>query len=170
MSHAKQLHNRQYFDDYMEIINRKGLPGNVKSKPCQQVNEAVVATAQQVIEQALEAELSAYVGAERYEHLPWGREAEQTRSGCYRRELITQYGCIADLRVPKLRKGNAALEWQTISRYQRCWGPLLARQGFTICLGLGFRVRQRSYSRPRGGCCSLACANAFFRPLVRPPR
>ena len=38
----------------MEIINRKGLPGNVKSKLCQQVNEAVVATTQQVIEQALE--------------------------------------------------------------------------------------------------------------------
>ena len=66
MSHAKQLHNRQYFDDYMEIINRKGLPGNVKSKLCQQVNEAVVATTQQGIAQALEAELSAYVGAERY--------------------------------------------------------------------------------------------------------
>src|SRR3989442_8816199 len=121
MSQAKQRHTRQYFDDYMEIIKRKGFPGNVKRKLCQQVNEAVVATTQQVIEQALEAELSAYLGTERYEHLPWGREAEQTRSGCYRRELITQYGCIADLRVPKLRKGNAALEWQTISRYQRYW-------------------------------------------------
>ena len=52
MSHAKQLHNRQYFDDYMEILNRKGLPGHVQSKRCQQVNEAVVATTQQVIEQA----------------------------------------------------------------------------------------------------------------------
>jgi transposase-like protein len=51
----------------------------------------------------LEAELSAYLGAERYEHLPWGRDEEQTRSGYYRRELITQYGRIADLRVPKLR-------------------------------------------------------------------
>jgi len=29
MSHAKQLHNRQYFDDSMEIINRKGLPGHL---------------------------------------------------------------------------------------------------------------------------------------------
>ena len=85
MSHAQQLHNRRYFDDYMEIINRKGLPGHIKSELCQQVNDAVVATTQQVIEQALEAELTAYVGAERYEHLAWGRDAEQTRSGCYRR-------------------------------------------------------------------------------------
>jgi hypothetical protein len=90
MSHAKQRHNRQYFDAYMEMINRTGLPGHVKSQLCQQVNAAVVATTPQVIEQALEAAWSAYVGAERYEHLPWGRDAEQTRSGCYRRALITQ--------------------------------------------------------------------------------
>jgi len=42
MSHAKQLHHRRYFDDYMEIINRKGLPGNVTSELCEQVNRAVV--------------------------------------------------------------------------------------------------------------------------------
>ena len=56
MSHAQQLHNRRYFDDYMEIINRKGLPGHSKSELCQQVNDAVVTTTHQVIEQALEAE------------------------------------------------------------------------------------------------------------------
>src|SRR4029453_13510282 len=112
MSHAQQLHNRRYFDDYMEIINRKGLPGHIKSELCQQVNDAVVTTTQQVIEQALEAELTAYLGAERYEHLPWGREAEQIRSGCYRRALITQYGCIADWRgaAPAPKKGKTREE------------------------------------------------------------
>jgi len=181
MSHAKQLHNRQYFDDYMEIINRKGLPGNVKSKLCQQVNEAVVATTQQVIEQALEAELSAYLGAERYEHLSWGREAEQTRSGCYRRELITQYGCIADLRVPKLRRGNAALEWQTISRYQRCWGPFLDQQVMHYCLGLSLRDLQESIDATLGEVLSVASCNRIVasvgqraeafktQPLAAPP-
>src|SRR2546430_5319633 len=117
MSHAKQLHNRQYFDDYMEIINRKGLPGHIKSELCQQVDDAVVTTTQQVIEQALEAELTAYVGAERYEHLPWGREAEQTRSGGDRRALITPYGGIAALRVPKRRQRHGNPDGQTISRY-----------------------------------------------------
>jgi hypothetical protein len=81
MSHAKQLHNRRYFDAYMEIINRKGLPGHVKDERCHQVHDAIVATTQHVIEQALEAELTADGGAERYEHLPQGRDAEQTRSG-----------------------------------------------------------------------------------------
>ena len=60
MSHAKQLHHRRYFDDYLEIINRPGLPGNVKTELCQHVNHAVMATTQSVIEQALEAELTAY--------------------------------------------------------------------------------------------------------------
>ncbi len=65
MSHAQQLHNRRYFDDSMEIINRKGLPGNVKSERCAQVNRAVLATTQRVIAQALEEELTTYLGAER---------------------------------------------------------------------------------------------------------
>jgi putative transposase len=181
MSHAKQLHNRRYFDNYMEIINRKGLPGNVKSELCEQVNRAVVGTTQQVIEQALEAELSAYLGAERYEHLPRGREAEQTRSGSYRRELITQYGRIADLRVPKLRKGNGALEWQTIRRYERCWGPLLDEQVMHYCLGLSLRDLQESIYTPLGEVLSVASCNRIVasvgqraeafktQPLEAPP-
>ena len=159
MSHAKQLHNRRYLDDYMEIINRKGLPGHVKSEVCQQVQDAVVATTQHVIEQALEAELSAYLGAERYEHLPWGRDEEQTRSGYYRRELITQYGRIADLRVPKLRKGNSQLEWQTISRYERCWGPFLDQQVMNYSLGLSLRDLQESMYATLGGVLSVASCN-----------
>ena len=94
--------------------------------------------------------MSAYVGAERSEHVPWGREAEQTRSGCYRRELITHYGGMADVRVPKLRKGNAALEWQTISRSQRCWGPLLDQQVRHDGLGLSLRDLQESLDATLG--------------------
>ena len=159
MSHATQLHNRRYFDDYMEIINRKGLPGNVKSELCEQVNRAVVATTQSVIEQALEEEVTLYLGAERYEHLPWGRGPEQTRSGYYPRELITQYGRIADVRVPKLRKGNGDLEGQTLSRYERCWGPFLDQQVMNYGLGLSLRDLQESMHATLGEVLSLASCN-----------
>ena len=159
MSHAKQLHNRRYFDDYMEIINRKGLPGNVKSELCEQVNRAVLATTQRVIEGALEEEVTTYLGAERYEHLPFGRRLEQTRSGYYQRELITQYGRIADLRVPKLRKGNGSLEWQTIKRYERCWGPFLDQQVMNYCLGLSLRDLQESMYATLGEVLSVASCN-----------
>jgi putative transposase len=181
MSHAKQWHNRQYFDDSMEIINRKGLPGHIKSALCQQGNDAVVATTQQVIAQALEAELTAYLGAERSEHLAWGRDAEQTRSGGYRRALITQYGGIADLRVPKLRQGHGNLEWQTISRYERCWGPFLDQQVRHDGLGLSLRDLQESMDATLGEVLSVASCNRIVasvgqqaeafktQPLAAPP-
>lgn len=80
----------------------------------------MIATVQPIIKGALEAELAAYLGLERYEHLGWGRPPEATRSGNYPRELITQYGRITDLHVVKLRRGNGALNWQRITRYERC--------------------------------------------------
>src|SRR6266700_4077887 len=72
MSHAKQLHHRRYLNDYLEIINREGLPGNVKTDLCRTVQDTVIATVQHVIEAALEEELHAYLGLDRYEHLCWG--------------------------------------------------------------------------------------------------
>ena len=108
MSHAKQLHHRHYLNDYLEIINREGLPGNIQSDLCLKVQDTVITTVQHVIEEALEEELSAYLGVARYVHLPWGRPPEATRRGSYQREVLTQYGRIADLRVPKLRRGNSA--------------------------------------------------------------
>ena len=128
MSHAQQLPNRRYLDGSVQIIKRAGLPDNVKAQVCQEVHQAVLATVQCTIEQAREEVLTAYLGCQRYEHLPQSRSAEHTRSGCYRRALLTQYACIPDLRVPKLRRGNGHLAWHTITRYERCWGPLRDQQ------------------------------------------
>ena len=160
MSHAKHLHNRRYFkDDYLEIINRRGLPGNVKTELCQQVRQTVVTTVQRVIEQALEEELRAYLGLARYERRPWGRPPESTRSGKYRRALLTQYGGISALRVPKLRRGNGALSWQTITRYERWWGPLLDQHSLGYCLGLSLRDLQEMMQVTVGELMSLAACN-----------
>ena len=167
MSHAKQLHNQRYFDDYMEIINRTGLPGNVKSEVCQHVHHAVIATVQRVIEQALEEELTTYLGCARYEHLPWGRGPEHTRSGSYRRELCTQYGGIPDLRVPKLRRGNDALSWQTIERYERCWGPLLDQHVMGYCLGLSLRDLHESMHWTLGEVLSVSSCNRIVLGLEK---
>ena len=76
MSHATQLHNRRYLNDYLEIINRHGLPSNVKSVVCQQRHQAVTTTVKGVLEHSLEEELPQYLGLARYEHLPWGRRPE----------------------------------------------------------------------------------------------
>ena len=54
MSHAKQLHNRRYFDASLEMINRHGLPGHVKQEVCQQVRATVITTVQSVLGHALQ--------------------------------------------------------------------------------------------------------------------
>jgi len=159
MSHAKQLHNRRYLNDYLEIINREGLPGNVKNDLCRQVQDTVIATVQHVIEAALEEELSAYLGLDRYAHVPWGRPPESTRSGSYQRTLLTQYGSIADLHVPKLRRGNGALTWQSITRYECCWGPLLDQQVMSYCLGHSLRDLQETLALTLGEVLSLSACN-----------
>ena len=167
MSHAKQLHHQGYFDDYLKIINRSGLPGNVKSELSQQVHHAVIATVQSVIEQALEEEFTTYLGCARYEHLPWGRAPEQTRSGSYHRELFTQHGCIPALRVPKLRRGNRALTWQTIERYERCWGPLLDQQVMGYCLGLSLRDLHESMRLTLGEVLSVSSCNRIVLGMAK---
>ena len=159
MSHAKQLHNRRYLNDYLEIINRESLPGNVKNDVCRQVQDTVIATVQHVIEAALDEELRAYLGVDRYEHVPCGRPPESTRSGSYQRTLLTQYGAIADLHVPKLRRGNGALPWQSITRYERCWGPLLDHQVMSYCLGHSLRDLQETLALTLGEVLSLAACN-----------
>ena len=156
MSHAKQLHHRRYLNDYLEIIHREGLPGNIKHDLCLKVQETVIATVQHVIEAALDEELRAYLGLDRYEHVPWGRRPESTRSGSYQRALLTQYGPIAALHVPKLRRGNGAWTWHSITRYERCWGPLLDQQVMSYCLGHSLRDLQETMALTLGEVLSLA--------------
>jgi putative transposase len=43
------------------------------------------------------------------------------------------------LRVPKRRRGNGDVPWQTIERYERCWGPLLDQPVMGYGLGLSLR-------------------------------
>ena len=94
---------------------------NIKNDLCRKVQDTVIATVQHVIEAALDEELRASLGLDRYEHVPWGRPPESTRSGSYQRALLTQYGPIAALHVPKVRRGHGALTWHSITRYERCW-------------------------------------------------
>ncbi len=162
MSHATQRHHRRYLHDALDIINRRGLPGNVKSAVCQEMQHAVTTTVKRVVEHSLEEELTEYLGLAWYEHLPWGRCPELTRSGTYGRELLTQYGRIADLRVPKLRRGNRELQWQTIERYERCWGPLLDHPIMGYCLGPSLRDLQEVLYDTLGEVVSLSSCNRLL--------
>jgi transposase-like protein len=168
MSHAKQLHHRRSLHDSLEILNREGLPGTIQSDLCLTVQDTVVTTVQHVIEEALEEELSASLGVARYAPLPWGRPPEATRRGSYQRALITQYGRIAALRVPKLRRGNGALPWQSITRYEHCWGPLLDHHVMGSCLGHSLRDVPEAMALPLGERLSLAACHRMGSSVAKP--
>jgi putative transposase len=165
MSHATQLHDRGYLADYMQIMQRCALPGNVQDEVYRQVRARTVATVKWTLEQALDEELRGYVGRGRYERDSEPRGPEETRSGTYTRQLWTQYGCIADLRVPKLRRGNRHLDWQTITRYERCWGPFLDHHLLQYCLGHSLRDLQEVMQLSLGEVLSLAACNRLVLGL-----
>jgi transposase-like protein len=119
------------------------------------------------LEHSLAEELTQYLGLARYEHLPWGRRPELTRSGTYGRELLTQYGRIADLRVPKLRRGSRELQWQTIARYERCWGPLLDHHIMGYCWGLSLRDLQEVRYATLGDGISLSSWNRLVWAVAK---
>jgi hypothetical protein len=124
MSHATQLHDRGYLADSMQIMHRCSLPGNVQEEVYRQVHARALETVKWTLEWALDEEVRAYLGRTRSQRAIVPRCPEETRSGGDERELWTQYGRIADLHVPKLRRGNRHLAWQTITCYEHCWGPL----------------------------------------------
>ena len=165
MSHATQLHHRSYLDDYMQIMNSSALPGNVPNAVYRQVQASALATVQWTLEQALDEEVTAYLGCARYERHVRPRRPEETRSGTYERQLWTQYGCIVNLHVPKLRRGNGPLCWQTIARYERCWGPFLDQQLLHYGLGHSLRDLQEAMYQSVGEVLSLEACNRLVLGL-----
>src|SRR5262249_15267205 len=77
----------------------------------------------------------------------------------------TQYGRIAHLRVPKLRRGNRHLQWQTITRYEPCWGPLLDQHLLHDCLGHSLRDLQEVMQLSLGEVLSLAACHRIVLGL-----
>jgi putative transposase len=71
---------------------------------------------QKLLERTMVAGFNRYVGAKRFKH---GPQRRGQRNGFYHRGLLTQYGFISQLAVPRLRKGGVAT--RVFRRYQRRW-------------------------------------------------
>jgi len=92
------------------------------------------------LEQALQEELTTELGFEPYARVPTGRKpVGQYRSGFFTRQTDTMYGHIPDLRVPKLRAGNAQRLWQILVRYQSALQSLFDKALYCYTLGLSLR-------------------------------
>jgi transposase-like protein len=93
-----------------------------------------------VLERALIEELDAALGFAPYARQADGpKPAEQQRSGYFHREVVTVHGRLADMRVPKLRRGNAQRQWQILTRYQTTLPGVLDRALYAYTMGLSLR-------------------------------
>lgn len=107
------------------------------------LREIAVTGVKAVLEQALQEELTAELGFDPYTRKPTGRKpVSQQRSGFFTRQTDTTYGHIPDLRVPKLRAGNAQRTWQILVRYQSSLQNLLDKALYCYTLGLSLRDLQ----------------------------
>ena len=115
------------------------------------LRQAVVGVTKATLESALVEELA----AERLRQSGvLGR-----RSGYFSRVLDTEHGRIESLRVPKLRSGNKARQWQILQRYHRGLGSLM---NFTLSLyvmGLSLRDTQEALYHLLGSVLSVSAIN-----------
>jgi transposase-like protein len=111
----------------------------------QQLRVQALQGVQATLEAALREEVAAY-----RDHLrATARAASRTPSpfrcaGHYQRRVLTSYGLIPDLRVPKLRSGNADRPWQILTRYQLAMQPVLDLALYLYTLGLSIRDLQEA--------------------------
>ena len=112
----------------------------------QTLRHQALAGVKATLETALERELDAHLGfAHHQQRTVGGKPPEQQRSGFFLRGLATEFGTIADLRVPKLRAGNAARVWQVLTRHQSVWQSLLDKGLYLYGLGLSLRDLQEIF-------------------------
>jgi len=109
----------------------------------QQLRQHALAGVKATLEAALIEELASY----RDQLRTAARAAARTPStfrcaGSYQRRVLTSYGLIPDLRVPKLRSGNAQRKWQILTRYQLAMQVVLDQALSLYTLGLSIRDLQ----------------------------
>jgi transposase-like protein len=61
------------------------------------------------------------------------------RSGYFTRHVLTSFGPLPALRVPKLRRGNRLRDWQILQRYLRTMPVLLDQLCYLYTMGLSMR-------------------------------
>jgi transposase-like protein len=88
-----------------------------------------------------------------------GALADYYRSGTFQRRVITRYGAIPNLHVPKLRQHNAIRTWQILARYQQAMPQVLDTLCYLYTLGLSLRDLQEGLYVAFGGVLSRSAIN-----------
>ena len=111
----------------------------------QQLRQQALLGVKAALEAALIEELASY----RDQLRTTARAAARTpstfrRAGSYHRRVLTSYGLIPDLCVPKLRSGAAERAWHILTRYQLAMQLVLDQALYLYTLGLSIRDLQEA--------------------------
>jgi transposase-like protein len=111
----------------------------------QQLRQHALVGVQAALEAALREEVADYRDRLRTTARDAGRTPSTFRcAGHYHRRVLTTYGLIPDLRVPKLRSANAQRPWQILTRYQLAMQTVLDQALYLYTLGLSIRDLQEA--------------------------
>ena len=109
----------------------------------QQLRQHALLGVRAALEAALCEEVASYRDQLRTAARASGRTPSTFRcAGSYHRRVLTSYGLIPDLCVPKLRSGNAERPWQILRRYQLAMQFVLDQALYRYPLGLSIRDLQ----------------------------
>jgi len=96
---------------------KKSIPSGVRwlqEEVWRMIGMVVLQVVKALIEELLEVEVSEAVGAHRYERT---KKRRGYRNGYYKRDLVTTFGFVEGLKVPRLREGG--FTFRTIDSYSR---------------------------------------------------
>src|SRR6266542_6417141 len=111
----------------------------------QQLRQHALVGVRAALEAALSEELASYHTILRAAASAAGRSPSSVRrAGSPPRRVLTSYGLIPDLHIPKLRSGNAQRPWQILTRYQLAMQPVLDLALYLYTLGLSIRDLQEA--------------------------
>jgi putative transposase len=118
---------------------------NLTDTLTQHLRQHALAGVRAALEAALSEELTSYHAQVSAAAAAAGRSPSPLRrAGSYPRRVLTSYGLIPDLHVPKLRSGNAERPWHILTRYQLAMQPVLDLALYLYTLGLSIRDLQEA--------------------------
>src|SRR6266511_4760941 len=111
----------------------------------QQLRQHALVGVQAALEAALREEVACYRDHLRTTARAAGHTPSRFRcAGSYHRRVLTSYGLIPDLCVPKLRSGNAERPWPILTRYQLAMQLVLDQALYLYTLGRSIRDLQEA--------------------------
>jgi putative transposase len=109
-----------------------------------QLRHHALAGVRAALETALDEEVRAYQQTTSLASPPHLLSSTFQRAGSYTRRVLTSYGYIPDLRVPKLRAGNRERPWHILTRYQIAMPIVLDQALYLYTVGLSVRDLQEA--------------------------